>query len=224
MSDTLNLPTERHPFKPFIPKDSAYIIVGSLPPIKLTKKIESNIAKLGIEPLYAVYFNNARNAVNHKDIDFYYGSSDNLLWGLLSKVFEVELSTKEQVTTFLEDKAIAVTDVCETVSRRIAKNGLNSSDNDLVVHEWRDLDSTISRSKLERIISTSKWVTDAIQTHFPKINIPIMTLPSPSKSGSRAIGRQADYKAFKKNNPHKNTLDYRILKYKELLKPILDEK
>ncbi|PCJ67359.1 MAG: hypothetical protein COA58_03295 [Bacteroidetes bacterium] len=223
MKNDMILPTEKHPFEPFLPEECQFLIVGSFPPIKLTDKIENNIAKLGAKEMYDAYSISKRNEPSSKDISFYYGSSENLLWDTISSVFQESIDSKNSIKLFLNKHSIAITDVCEKVSRKSTDKGMSSSDSDLVVHEWRDLYDTIQSCKPRLIFSTSKWVTDNIQTQFSKINgIDIITLPSPSPQGSRAIGRQGDYKELRENNEVTDTKDYRIMKYKELLNPILE--
>lgn len=215
----MTLATEKHPYKQFIPENIKYLIVGSFPPIKLTKKLDYNIKSLGVESAYARYNSNKRNHANNSDIDFYYGSSDNLFWGLLEDVFSIKLSNAEDVKAFLSEKNIGITDVCEEVSRKVdvKKNSINSSDNDLVVHLSRDITHIIKANPNISILSTSKWVTERIQLQLNQLlYVPIITLPSPSKAASRAIGRSEEYKAMKEKGILENTLDYRVMKYREV--------
>ncbi|RXI37508.1 DNA glycosylase, partial [Malaciobacter mytili] len=89
-----------HPFKPFIFNDTKYLIIGTLPPPRFcTKNLKKN------------------------DVDFCYGSQDNLLWQVLDKIYKLNLlydnSKKaiEQRKEFLIKKNIGICDIVESCFR-----------------------------------------------------------------------------------------------------------
>ena len=92
---------ESHPFDEFIPKGAKSLIVGSFPPVKLTVKDIDAVSGEN-RKAYLNYFSNKRNIKTVNDIDFYYGSRDNLLWEIISKVFNVkdELKSESEIKNF----------------------------------------------------------------------------------------------------------------------------
>jgi len=215
----MNLPTEKHPFMEYYPEICNYLLVGSFPPIKLTNKIIDNIDSLGVNSLYNNYSNNKRNCITKDDILFYYGSRDNLFWQkLIAPIFETTIGSKEEIIEFLDIHQIGITDVCEEVSREIIKGKISSNDNHLIIHKKRNISAVIKEKNIKFIFSTSDWVTGEIESQLGKELVEIITLPSPSKMASRAIGRFPDYKKMKMDKSIDNTIDYRRFKYIELLK------
>ena len=104
-----------HPYKPILFKDTKRIIVGTLPPPRFFLK-----------------------DLKEEDVDFPYGSKDNLLWKILNKIFLLDLEFKntknaiEQRLSFLEKNQIGVCDIVQSCK----KERLDSSDssmNDIVL-------------------------------------------------------------------------------------------
>lgn len=214
----MQYPTEKHPFPSYMPDDCKYLIIGSFPPIKLTNKIIENIKIENLSVYYKNYDYNKRNKLGSQDIMFYYGSRDNLLWQkIISPLFEISINKKEDIIQFLKQYKVGITDLIETASRRIVKNKLSSRDSDLIIYKMREINEIIKETKLKTIYTTSEFVTKKLSELIEK-KIDIITLPSPSKSASRRLGSNNEYKLFIKQKKVTNTIEYRLLKYKELLK------
>ena len=141
----------------------------------------------------------------------------------MAQVFKTEFNSKEQIQCFLKKYKIGITDICEKISRKPNAKGLGSSDKDIIIHKKRNISTFLESHKIECIFSTSKWVTEQIETTPDRCfdTIQIVTLPSPSKQGSRAIGRLEEYKEMKTNGKIKDTIEYREKVYVELMKRLL---
>ena len=81
----------------------------------------------------------------------------------------------------------------------------------------REINDIIKETKIKTIYTTSEFVTKKLSELIEK-KIDIITLPSPSKSASRRLGSNNEYKLFIKQKKVTNTIEYRLFKYKELLK------
>lgn len=81
----------------------------------------------------------------------------------------------------------------------------------------REINEIIKETKIKTIYTTSEFVTKKLSELIEK-KIDIITLPSPSKSASRRLGSNNEYKLFIKQKKVTNTIEYRLFKYKELLK------
>ena len=57
-----------HPYEPFLNKNTKFLIIGTLPPPRFCGK-----------------------DLKLKDVDFCYGSKDNLLWQIINKIFKLDL-------------------------------------------------------------------------------------------------------------------------------------
>ena len=89
-----------HPYGPFIPENATKLIVGTLPPPRFTT-----------------------GALKDGDVDFCYGSRDGMLWVILDKLFDLNLTYEntakaiEQREHFLIKRGIGICDMVES-SRR----------------------------------------------------------------------------------------------------------
>ena len=96
-----------HPYKPFLNQDTEKIIVGTLPPPRFCTK-----------------------QYKEGDVDFCYGSKDNLLWQALNKIYKLNLcfeNTKEEINkrkNFLQNHKIGICDIVESCKRK----KINASD------------------------------------------------------------------------------------------------
>lgn len=85
-----------HPYLPFIPTNAKKLLIGSIPPPRFCTK--SGILKTD-------------------DVNFYYGSCDNLFWKLVSKIINNQLryenseSAVEERKKILENLKIGITDI-----------------------------------------------------------------------------------------------------------------
>lgn len=77
----------KHPYIPYIPENATKLIIGTMPPYRFCLKDNGE----------------GKNLKNN-DVDFYYGSSDNYFWELLSNVTNTELSFENTETAINQHK------------------------------------------------------------------------------------------------------------------------
>jgi len=107
---------EVHPYPSFIPTNAERLIIGSFPPIKLTRKINGDNSD-PINILYNDYL--TRNPKTERDIDFYYGSDENLFWKIIADIYKIKHLSLNNVQEWLTDTDIAVTDIIEICIRKV---------------------------------------------------------------------------------------------------------
>ncbi|MDV7185805.1 uracil-DNA glycosylase family protein [Lutibacter sp. TH_r2] len=213
--------THKHPYKPFISKNTTKLIVGTLPPPRFHK----GILKKG-------------------DVDFCYGSIDGLLWPILNKIFNLNLlfettdSAIQQRKDFLENRNIGICDIVESCERK----KIDASDLGMVNIKLRDilfylkkfpkitsLILTGGNSKngpeyhLRRVLKAENISFKVVSNEVPRIHqfyyekriIEVVSLTAPSGSANRAIGSNQKYKRLKQENPKFNTFEFRVLQYKK---------
>ncbi|XPV69086.1 MAG: uracil-DNA glycosylase family protein [Halarcobacter sp.] len=213
-----------HPYKPFLNKDTKKIIVGTLPPPRFcNKEFKTN------------------------DVDFCYGSKDNLLWKALDKIYNLNLpfeNSKQAVNLrkeFLIKNQIGICDIVESCSRE----KVDASDIGMSKIILRDILGYLKEYKnINTLIFTGGLCKNSPEYFFRKVlkeqnirlkliseNIPkqhlfefdnrsfkTISLSSPSNAANRSIGANAYYKKMKKQNPNYTTLDFRIEQYKKIFK------
>lgn len=191
-------PQEIHPYATFFPAGATKLILGSIPPFRFTLSTGDKILK-------------------KKDIEFYYGSSNNYFWSLLSNIYEINLDTVEFIKIFLQSRQLGISDIIQKCKRKQTEKGKFSAlDKDLKILEYRNLDEILKTDSLQEILFTSQFVANHFHAHIPiPKELRYIVLPSPSGSASRAIGRLNAYK--KKKGSNYNTLDYRREKYRQYL-------
>ena len=213
----------KHPYEPFIPENATKLIVGTLPPPRFTTR-----------------------DLKEGDVDFCYGSRDGLLWQVIDKVFDLDLkfeSTEEAVQQrkeFLASKGIGICDTVESCRRE----KIDASDIGMLKVELRDLLSILQKhEKIDTLLFTGgnskngpefffrKLLKEqdlklkVISNHVPRVHqfvldgrlINTVSLTAPSGSANRAIGSMQLYKELKKQNPEFNTIDFRVLQYRQFL-------
>lgn len=168
---------EIHPYGEFIPPNARWMIIGSFPIGKFTNPKK-------------------RSQIGNHEMDFFFGGEKNLLWKLLGKCFEKDLSTKQDVVSFLMDKKIAMGDVIKSCHRK----GGGSSDKDLEKIVWNQgLLKEIENHRIKKIFFTSRQVEIWFNKLFPDTqNLEKVTLISPSGQSIRALPRRPDYRAWEK--------------------------
>lgn len=162
---------DTHPFESFFSEDIQMLILGSIPPSRFTR---------------------AGLALKNGDFSFYYGSSDNYLWGILSKVNNLPLINPEQIKDFLSSNKIGITDIVEQCNRKLTDKGHPSaSDEHLIDIQFRKMDDVLATNSLMLILCTSDWVRKKFEANynFNKEKVSIVAIPSPSRSGSRQMGK-----------------------------------
>ena len=162
---------EQHPWI-FFPetKKGNKLILGSFPPKRFTVNLEN---------------------LPEKDINFFYGSSDNKFWEMFcnSKGLEIDWRfSPEKLQNYLINNNWIVSDIILKTTRKIE----NALDKDLVVSKWNIeiIKEIIKDNKIETIYFTSKWV----QERFCKKISPFLTkipniviLISPSRNGLMSL-------------------------------------
>lgn len=210
-----------HPYEPFIPENATKLIVGTLPPPRFTTR-----------------------HLKEGDVDFCYGSRDGLLWPVIDRVFNLDLkfeTTEEAIAerkNFLASKGIGICDTVESCKR----DKIDASDLGMLEVELRDLISILRENeKIDTLVFTGgnskngpefffrKHLKDyglklkVVSNHVPRIHqflldgrlINTVSLTAPSGSANRAIGSMQVYKDLKKHNPEFNTIDFRVMQYRE---------
>lgn len=218
---------ETHPFPEFLPPNVKSLILGSFPPVKLTAPNVELISGSNMD-LYSQYFLNKRNQKKAADLDFYYGSSNNMFWKVMSLAFDCELTSVKAIKDFLSDKQIGVTDIVEKCNRKPRKqknstHSIGSLDSDLEIIQHRDIVGTIHRNSITKVYCTSHFVRDHLlkiceKNIFALQGVELKVLPSPSPAFSRTIGSNKLYKSMIKEGLVLNTIEFRALKYIEIFK------
>ena len=101
-----------HPYTPFIPPRPDKLIIGTIPPAR---------------------FYQTAGTLKLRDVQFYYGSSDNQFWPIVEQAFQQQflydydntLQAVEQRQSFLAQSNIGITDLIESCDR---ENGAAADD------------------------------------------------------------------------------------------------
>ena len=208
-----------HPYKPFLNYDTKRIIVGTIPPPRFCYK-EFKI----------------------NDVDFSYGSKDNLLWQTLNKIYNLSLSfenSNKAITLrkdFLLKYQIGICDIVESCKRE----KIDASDIGMKEVVLRDILNYIKKYKniqtliftgglsknspeyfFRQILKKQNINLEIISNKIPKKHIfkydnwiiQTISLTSPSNAANRSIGANKDYKKRKEKNPNYTTFDFRVEQY-----------
>jgi len=190
---------ETHPFQPYIPENATKLIIGTTPPPRF-----------------------AKNELLDKDVNFYYGSSDNLFWNIIGQIalvdFKKENSAQEieKRKNFLKNNNIGI---CDIIFKANRKNTDSAADDNLIDIEHLDIVNEIlaKHPKINTLLYTSNFVkiqmTQLLKKLFGKeichystndkktlsLNISnkeykVVILYSPSPNANRGIGKNADEK------------------------------
>lgn len=189
---------EFHPYGEFIPKNVQGLIIGTFPIRKFTARLMSEIKP--------------------HEIDFHYGGEGNQLWKLLGASFELELTSKEAIQSFLEKQKLGVGDLIRSCRRK----NQSSLDKDLYDIEWNtNLIELIQKHEIKNLYFTGKGVRQWFDRYILKPanfkpNCELITLLTPASTGARAIGNMEEYKRYKDANPLASTFDFRLEFYRSL--------
>lgn len=219
----MNMFIHKHPYKPFLNKETTKLIVGTLPPPRFS------IGKL-----------------LEKDVNFCYGSCHNSLWRYIDKIHNLNLrydNSQEAIDErkqFLDAHKIGVCDIVESAERE----KIDASDLGMKNIILRDVIGYLKtfpaintlmfiggRSKngpeyfFRRHIRSYKLQLEVVQDKIPRIHqfqfddrtIKTVTLTSSSGAANLSIGSHPDYKRMKAENPNFTTFDFRVLQYKEFI-------
>lgn len=149
---------ELHPFKAFVPKKPKLIIVGSFPGRDIT-----------------------RAKTLSKD-DWFYGTSRNQFWKIMSGVYQCELKNIQQKKSLLELKGIGMVDIILSAYRLQD----NNQDEGLQIEAYNDIAIALIIKKYPqiRVLFTSGFVEKHFKLLFPNF-INLGRLPSPSPRYAR---------------------------------------
>ena len=226
----------KHPYQPFIQKDTTKLIVGTLPPPRFTT-----------------------GQLLEKDVDFCYGSYYNSLWLFIDKIhnlglrFDNSQEAIDQRKAFLIQHKIGVCDIVDSAER--AK--IDASDLGMTNIKLRDVIGYLQKyPTIDTLLFTGgnskngpeyffrKHIKDynlkleLVSKITPKIHqfvlpslqsnktesvvlkprqIKTVSLTSGSGAANIAIGSNPLYKQLKAANPKFNTFDFRVMQYREFL-------
>lgn len=213
----------KHPYPPYIPEGATKLIVGTLPPPRFTT-----------------------GDLKEGDVDFCYGSRDGLLWQVIDQVFGLDLRFEtteravEQRQQFLKENGIGICDTVESCRReKIDASDLGMADVELrdlikILREHPNIHTLLftgGNSKngpeyfFRRLLKRYDLKLKVISNQVPRMHqfvldgrlINTVSLTAPSGSANRAIGSMQLYKDLKKHNPEFNTIDFRVMQYRQFL-------
>lgn len=211
-----------HPYKPFLFEDTKKLIVGTLPPPRFCIK-----------------------EYKEEDVLFCYGSSDNLLWRVLDKVFHLKLlfnnsqEAVKQRKEFLKKEKIGICDIVDSCKReKIDASDLGMSHIKLrnilgYLEKYQNIDTLIftgGNSKngpeyfLRQVLKKQNIKFKLVDENIPKKHkfyfknreIKTISLTSPSNAANRSIGANEYYKKQKRINASYSTFDFRFEQYKKV--------
>ncbi|TYA66002.1 uracil-DNA glycosylase family protein [Seonamhaeicola marinus] len=218
----------KHPYKPFIQKDTKKLIVGTLPPPRFST-----------------------GELLEKDVDFCYGSYYNSLWLYIDKIHGLGLrydnsqEAIEERKQFLIKHKIGVCDIVDSAERE----KIDASDLGMQNIKLRDVIGYIKKyPSIETILFTGgnskngpeyffrRHIKDyglkleLVSKEVPRIHqltlchserseesriIKTVSLTSASGSANRAVGSMKKYQELKNKNPKFTTFDFRVMQYQE---------
>jgi G:T/U-mismatch repair DNA glycosylase len=211
-----------HPYPPFIPDGATRLIVGTLPP-----------------PRFSV------GQLREGDVDFCYGSRDNLLWPALDTIFRLGLrydGSREAVAQredFLRRARIGICDIVESCRReKTDASDLGMEEivlRDLLgrLHRHPAVDTLIFtggntrngpeylfRRQLRahglQLVGANAGSLRRQYFHLGERTIRALSLLSPSKAANRAIGGNPAYKLRRASDLSFTPFDFRIEQYRQV--------
>jgi len=212
-----------HPYKPFIPENATKLIVGTLPPPRFTKQ---QLKEGDVDFCYG-----SRDGLLWIVLDNIFG---------LDLKFETTEYAVRQRKEFLKDRGIGICDMVES-SRR---EKIDASDLGMQKVELRNMIEILKENtKIDTLLFTGgnskngpeyffrkhlkKLDSDirlkVISNEVPRVHqfildgrlIKTVSLTAPSGSANRAIGSTELYKQLKQKDKDFNTIDFRVMQYRE---------
>ncbi len=213
----------KHPYPPFIPENATKLIIGTLPPPRFTKR---QLREDDVDFCYG-----SGDGLLWIVLDRIFD---------LGLKFENTEEAVAQRKDFLRERGIGICDVVES-SRR---EKIDASDLGMQKVELRDMIGILKKNpKIDTLIFTGgnskngpeyffrKYLKNkhanirlkVISNKSPRIHqfvlegrlIKTVSLIAPSGAANIAVGSSQLYKDLKKKNPEFNTIDFRVLQYKE---------
>jgi G:T/U-mismatch repair DNA glycosylase len=213
----------KHPYQPFIQKDTTKLIVGTLPPPRFTT-----------------------GELLEKDVDFCYGSYYNSLWLFIDKIHNLGLrydnsqEAIEERKQFLKKHRIGVCDIVESAEReKIDASDLGMQNivlRDVIAYlkQYPNIDTLLftgGNSKngpeyfFRKHIKNYNIKLRLIFNEIPRIHefslgnrkVKTVSLTSGSGAANISISRIPLYRQLKAKSPDFNTFDFRVMQYSEYL-------
>lgn len=213
----------KHPYLPFIQKDTTKLIVGTLPPPRFST---GNLLE--------------------NDVDFCYGSYHNSLWKFIDHIHQLGLrydnsqDAIKQRKQFLVQHKIGVCDIVESAERdKIDASDLGMKNIKLrnlihYLHQFPSIDTILfmgGNSKngpeyfFRKHINNYNLKLELVTNEVPRIHqfhlkdriIKTVSLTSSSGAANISIGTNPLYKQLKAKNPKFNTFDFRVMQYREFI-------
>lgn len=210
----------KHPYLPFIKKDTTKLIVGTLPPPRFST-----------------------GHLLEKDVDFCYGSYYNSLWLFIDAIHGLNLKYDnsedaiEERKQFLIKHKIGVCDIVDSCEReKIDASDLGMQNIKLrnligYLKQYPNVDTLLftgGNSKNGPEYFFRKHIKDygiklkVVSNDIPRIHqftlegrtMKTVSLTSASGSANRAIGSMQLYKKLKAENSEFSTFDFRVMQYK----------
>ena len=154
---TTNPVVEIHPFQPFIPKGTKYLIIGSFPGKGQTEKMIS-------------------------ETDWFYGAKRNTFWKIMEEVYETELETTSAKQKLFTSLKMGIADI---ILKAVRTANTNSDDNlHVIEYNEKAIQQILASNKIETIFFTSQFVYKIFKRLFPGVEHTI-ALPSPSPRYAR---------------------------------------
>lgn len=211
----------KHPYQPFIQKDTTKLIVGTLPPPRFST-----------------------GELLEKDVDFCYGSYYNSLWLFIDKIHNLGLRYDNSLEAIVERKQflikhkIGVCDIVESAERE----KIDASDLGMQNIILRDVIGYLKQyPSIKTLLFTGgnskngpeyffrKHIKDynlklqLVSNEIPRIHefyigkrkIKTVSLTSGSGAANISISKIPLYKQLKAKNPNFNTFDFRVMQYSE---------
>lgn len=212
-----------HPYKPIIFPNTKTIICGTLPPPRF-------------------HFNELKDA----DVNFPYGSKDNLLWQIFDSIYNLDLKYENsnfainQRLDFLKKNQFGICDIVESCT----KTKLDASDKSMQDIKLRDILGYLKKfPNIDKIFFTGKSSINSPFYFFKKVlkennikfeivennilkvhkfsfldrNIFTFSLISPSNAANKAIASNKIYKYKKSLKEDFSIFDFRVFEYKKAL-------
>lgn len=212
-----------HPYKPFIPENATKLIVGTLPPPRFTQGV---LKEGDVDFCYG-----SRDGLLWPILDKIFQ---------LDLAFETSDAAIQQRKEFLIGRGIGICDMVESSKRE----KIDASDLGMKEVELRDMIRILrAHENIDTLLFTGGNSKNGPEYFFrrhirqqynyirlkivsnqaPRIHqflldgrlINTVSLTAPSGSANRAIGSMELYKYLKAKNPDFNTIDFRVLQYKE---------
>ncbi|TDN82754.1 G/U mismatch-specific uracil-DNA glycosylase [Salegentibacter sp. 24] len=212
-----------HPYEPYIPENATKLIVGTLPPPRFTK---GQFKEGDVDFCYG-----SRDGLLWIVLDTIFE---------LDLKFETSQEAIRQRKNFLKQRGIGICDMVES-SRR---EKVDASDLGMQEVELRNMIGILKENpKIETLLFTGgnskngpeyffrrhlkKIGSDirlkVISNEVPRVHqfildgrlIKTVSLTAPSGSANRAIGSMELYKQLKQKDKAFNTIDFRVMQYKE---------